>query len=112
MKELKTCECGEPTYKEKCSMCESDTGLFTVSVQKRKSEAPRVLEAFCDLAGSIPCKNGDRVALIRAGGFDAVTNTYFDMIQPDERFRPVYHDGTAVFSFEEKEAVKSSPEEL
>jgi hypothetical protein len=29
MKELKTCECGEPTYSNKCSLCFADEGLFS-----------------------------------------------------------------------------------
>jgi len=29
MKGLKTCECGEPTYSNKCSLCLADEGLFS-----------------------------------------------------------------------------------
>jgi hypothetical protein len=50
MSELKMCECGEPTYSEKCQLCFSDEAVSIKRLEKRieiMNHRIRELEAQC-----------------------------------------------------------------
>lgn len=44
MNKLKTCECGEPTYGNKCSLCASEQGLFKAQEQSEIDELRAALQ--------------------------------------------------------------------